>query len=397
MTIIASFAEKNEMKKALLFMIFLLCACEVVDIGGEPSAEKEDDGVLYAAAIAFPEGYDWRKDSLGGRVDANVLLFRDGEKILNAALPGHSPSNIGPIAIAGGHVYSGHFDRDGNILCRDGKEMLRLEKGWQLQDICVTDSLYTLETKADTEQWLLRRNGRETAAGTGRIMGTLYEDCGSVCFAYTDKEDCFFAENGIPEQISPIKGMSSILYVRRVGGVMHVLGKTGTSGKLFAKIGDAAIKAAHPGSYGSIRDVSVLNVEGEAVVHFQIPGTKEPEEDGSAQGLSCWNEIFFKNGELLERTSGTEQAVAVCDNCPELCCACSPYGASGPVAIQYGGERFHADGDYRIYSYSALCCSRDGFFAGANDAAEDFRPVILTVSETLKYDFNGYFICLDLP
>lgn len=383
------------MKKVLLIVSLLLCACELVDVGKESGAEKEKEGILYASAIAFPEGYDWRKDSLRGMVEARVLLFRGKEEILKASLPGRTPSDIGPVAIAGGHVYSGHFDRDGNILCRDGKEIMRLDKGWQLQDICVTDSLYTLET--DSEQWRLRRNGRETAAGTGRILGPMYEDCGSICFTYTSKGDCFFAENGIPEQILPVKGLSNILSVRRIGGEMHILGQNGTAGKLFIKSGDAAIKAASPGSYASIRDASIMAVDGEPIVHFQIPGSKAAEEDTAQGQQSCWNDMFCKNGELLKRSSGTEQSVATCDNCPELCCACSPYGAAGPVAIIYGGERFHAEGDYRIYSYSALCCSREGFYAGANDAADGYRPVILNVDETMEYDFNGYFTCLVLP
>ena len=64
------------MKKVLLIVSLLLCACELVDVGKESGAEKEKEGILYASAIAFPEGYDWRKDSLRGMVEARVLLFR---------------------------------------------------------------------------------------------------------------------------------------------------------------------------------------------------------------------------------------------------------------------------------------------------------------------------------
>lgn len=374
----------------------MLCACETVDISGGAEAQKGEEGALYASAIAFPEGYDWRKDSLGGGISASLLLFRDKEEILKTAMPGTIPSNIGRVVIAGGQVYSEHFDRKGGFLCRDGKELLRLESGWLLHSICVQDSLFTLETGPE-QQWRMRRNGKDVACGNGTIIGTLYEDGGDICFAYSGKGGCFFAENGEPEFIPPVKGMEDILCVRRIDGQMHILGRNGSQGKLYLKSGDAAAKAAYPGSFTSIRDCSILNVDGEAVIHFQIPEGGNPAGDDNGAGQSCWNDVFCKNGKILDRTSGTEQAVAVCDRCAELCFAGSPYGTAGPVAIQFSGGRFCGELDCRMYSQSALCCTADSFFAGMNDASNAYRPVITSLSETVEYDFNGYFTALVHP
>ena len=55
----------------------------------EPPVDKEDTSVvdtsIYITALEFPITYDWRKDTLRGNVDCNLILMRNGKRKL--ALP----------------------------------------------------------------------------------------------------------------------------------------------------------------------------------------------------------------------------------------------------------------------------------------------------------------------
>ncbi len=96
--------------------------------GMEPERPHTAKDRLYLSGIRFPEGYDWRKDSLYGSVKAVRFLLEDGvcrvELPLNAGKPFSPDEDMAHII--DGHLYTDYSTDRETILSRDGEEVLRL-------------------------------------------------------------------------------------------------------------------------------------------------------------------------------------------------------------------------------------------------------------------------------
>ena len=80
---------------------------------------------------------------------------------------------------------------------------------------------------------------------------------------------------------------------------------------------------------------------------------------------------------------------------PALCFATAS-GSTMDYAY-YDGRKSLFGRRYELLSSGALCCDREGFAIGLNDTNDNMRPLIIRGKDTLRYDFNGYFIHLALP
>ena len=98
----------------------------------EPVTEVPDTGRhLYIAAVEYPEGYDWVRDTARGTVDARMLLFKDGECVLS--LPAGDRARIGTDPdthhLIGGNLYTTWSDGKRTCIKCNGEDLFDYEGG----------------------------------------------------------------------------------------------------------------------------------------------------------------------------------------------------------------------------------------------------------------------------
>lgn len=168
----------------------------------EPIVEKVDtslaDTSIYITALEFPVTYDWRKDTLRGNVDCNLILIRDGKRKL--ALPVRYDRRISQDMdmhrVVGGHLYTDFSIGNETIISRDGVSLFRypgeeIILGFKVSGI----DIYTLGRSRSGKGFSYRKNGKaliEKQAGMvigdyfncAYPQGALYEDMGHLYFSY---------------------------------------------------------------------------------------------------------------------------------------------------------------------------------------------------------------------
>ena len=206
----------------------------VTDSTGAPVVIPPDG--LFVTAVAYPEGYDWRRDTARGLVRGRVLLLRlrDGAASEADWGAGASPAAFDTILaleagagravsldadrhqFTGGHLYTQCITEVGTIHRRDGQTVLISQEKEYLRGILTLDhtagnsegtspsgsagdALYTLSQRLDGEGGFVLRRGWKpllTRMG-GRIHGSLGEPSfGRSGALFADGgEACFFYEN----------------------------------------------------------------------------------------------------------------------------------------------------------------------------------------------------------
>lgn len=161
-------------------------------------APVRDTSVLVSA-VEFPEDYDWQRDTAFGQVDGKVLLFRNGDRILEIQTGSEGKASLDPDMhhLVEGHLYTEYTEGSRTYLSRDGKNLYTFDGREYLRGLLPLDgALYTLSQRRDGNGFVLRRDGEvllDKDAGMvlksfrdypDRQSGALYENEGKVCFHY---------------------------------------------------------------------------------------------------------------------------------------------------------------------------------------------------------------------
>ena len=232
-----SFAEKTAMRRLYLIIglgLMIAAGCERLDTpfgrgqsngrsGRGSGLEQKDstsgsasapDTVCWAAVVKVPDGYDWMRDTLAGRFSGELLFYRGGQPCLSIPLNSSLPVSPDPGThhIIRGHLYTECCSGGLLHILRDGVPLLHLPGDGFLKGLLqVADgSLWTLVCTPADGGLTLRRNGEtvvriargSVVGGLGEGRPALYEDCGHICFSYTEGGNFFAVKDG---GISPIK------------------------------------------------------------------------------------------------------------------------------------------------------------------------------------------------
>ena len=193
---------------------------------------------LFVTAVAYPEGYDWRRDTARGDIRGRLLLLRmrDGaagcDTVLSLEAGAGRPVSLDPDRhqFAGGHLYTQCITEAGTVYRRDGRTVLLSQEREYLRGILVMDdgagTLYTLSQRLDGDGgFVLRRNWKPVLTREGgRIHGSfgessfgptgaLFADGGQACFFYEqDSSDWILvrAGNGSTSPDSPGREVQEI-------------------------------------------------------------------------------------------------------------------------------------------------------------------------------------------
>lgn len=253
-------------KDSVLFVcmaVLLWCvmACDRMDVHGGRSRsqtapyplvgdrasgawEDKDGPVVLVSAVGYPEGFDWRRDSVYGAVSgASLLLFHGRDTVLE--IPAGKPpvGTLSPdmVHFIDGHLYVETIDGAETVILRDGTEVLRYHGKEIMKGIMeYGGALFTLGQNRVSSGFSLRRNGEVLFAGsTGYVCGSmgetgygvtgaLYDGGNGPVFAYWRPmyaddgpyapREWFFVENGVPGRVLFGTDWSVLFDARRVAG-----------------------------------------------------------------------------------------------------------------------------------------------------------------------------------
>ena len=202
---------------------------------------------LFVTAVAYPEGYDWRRDTAHGSVRGRVLLLRARERAAFDTLlsleagPGKAVS-LDPDRhhFAGGHLYTECFTESGTVYRRDGQTVLRVSEREYVRGILSLDGdLYVLSQRLSGEGFLLRRNWKPLLSyEEGRLHGSLgdmafgrtgalFEEGGQACFFFQDPDGGWHLVRGKEEEkvVLP-KRVANVYDIRCLDGTVCLVCRT---------------------------------------------------------------------------------------------------------------------------------------------------------------------------
>ena len=202
----------------------------------EQEEEKEERHTphCYFSAVEFPQGYNWKRDSAGGQVPCRIVLFKDGDRILELAVRPDGPSADPDMhRIVGGHLYTDYCTAEETIVGKDGTELFRYPGRESLRGFCVdaAGKVHTLgqsrngqgfSYRIDGEPVLSRSTGfvfGSPGAGPGLRDGALSRDEeGRFCFAFADGAGHGWIWQGGELQEVMLAGAGSVYDLRPVRG-----------------------------------------------------------------------------------------------------------------------------------------------------------------------------------
>lgn len=249
------------MQRILIPLLLLVSGCSLTDpdflpgtsrqdilYGSEattPGKEKKgDDAHLWVSGVEYPEGYDWKRDTARGVVQYRLVLFKDGNRVLELPV-GRGVSPDGDMhRIVGGHLYSDACTATETVIACDGEERFRYPGRESLRGFLVMGdgSVHTLGQNRDGPGFSYRIDGESVyeqptgtlfgGPGCGTLRsGALYRDGTAICFAFVtggghallwrdDKEEELFLDE--PLQIFDIRsvgGRTVAVYANRESGL----------------------------------------------------------------------------------------------------------------------------------------------------------------------------------
>ena len=188
----------------------------------------------YYSAVEFPQGYNWKRDSAGGQVRCRLVLFKDGERILQLPVREDGPSADPDMhRIAGGHLYVDYCTQEETVLLRDEKELFRYPGRETLRGFFLSSDgkVHTLGQNRSGQGFSYRIDGNEIFArtsgylfgssgtGPGLRSGALSQDGeGRICFTFgTGGGHWWIWHDGSIREV-PLAGAQTVYDLRPVRG-----------------------------------------------------------------------------------------------------------------------------------------------------------------------------------
>jgi len=165
---------------------------------GENEKEESNDTTIYVSGVAFPDGYDWKRDTLHGEIDCRLVLLRNGKRIVDlpARLDRQVSSDPDMHRIVDGHLYTEFSSDSVTLIGKDGRTLFSYRGREMISGLMVRpDGVYTLGSDRDGNGFSYRKDGqvimkKDTGIvyggmyGISRPTGALYEENGHLYFTY---------------------------------------------------------------------------------------------------------------------------------------------------------------------------------------------------------------------
>lgn len=141
-----------------------------------------DDGkpeaVTVVTGVEYPEGYDWNSWNPSGQGTPSLVVFRDGEKVMNLPVGQGSPvsEDIDMHRYVDGHLYTDFSTDSETVISRDGIELFRYSGRERIVFLAVSDGhVLTLGESRDGQGFSSRSDGFPLFLG---MTGTVFQNAG---------------------------------------------------------------------------------------------------------------------------------------------------------------------------------------------------------------------------
>ena len=312
---------KTEMKKCFGFILpfLLLCGCDFLKADGAAdrsraqtriprragtgpqaadttAAPQEEPEILWISGVEYPSWYDWRKDSEYGSVDARLILFRDGERVLEIPVGDKYENSTDPDMhrIVGGHLYTEYSSSGETVIQRDGQELFRFAgREVTIGFLVRGETVWTLGvSRSGGKGIVLRRDGKPVFSdpkgmpppGFGNTSfpgGMLHLDGGDLFFYYHDRGRWFQVREQHAEPLDLPWNLTGIHDIRHLGGKTVIAGRTDSHALVIAQ--DGSVRPCTLSKGNAVRNVSVVPVPDDL---FCLKGSQL---QGSAVFPTLWN------------------------------------------------------------------------------------------------------------
>lgn len=207
---------------------------------GEAIDKLECDTLIYVSGVDFPEGYDWQRDTSYGQVDAHVVLYRNGERILNIATGRDVSTAADRHYLMEGHLFTEAVHGDETVIGMDGGRLFSISGREVLKGLALQGGdVYTLSQKIGGAGFSLRKNGEEIMTREdGKVLGdlngspfyrsgALHMDGRKLCFAYSSGEEgqrsWFLVADGTETPLTLPENADEVNDIRSIGGKVHIV------------------------------------------------------------------------------------------------------------------------------------------------------------------------------
>lgn len=206
--------------------------------GKDSSHAPLPDTLVYLSAVSVPSGYDWVRDSCFGAIKAKLLLFRNGEAIVNvdAGLGTTIPIQAESHHLIEGNLYTEYCGEGKTHICKNGEPLLTWNGEEVLCGLLPLDGdVYTLATDRSSGNTVLRKNGSSLLnLPAGNVFGgfdnpcygrtgALYRSGKDIYFCAMKNKDIYFVCNGEINIESPPDNYHKMLDCRFIDGQLRML------------------------------------------------------------------------------------------------------------------------------------------------------------------------------
>lgn len=398
---------KQLLKKILpgVMFCFTTAACSLVEIGAVQKDEQNGvwngpsnqppasaHSVLFASAVDYPEGYDWRADPERGEVKCSLVVFREGIPVLKVPVGEEYLASSDPDMhrIIDGHLYTDYSTDSETIVKKDGKPLFSYPDPEMICDFQVRGGkVHTLGHSRSGRGFSYRINGevvleRESGYSYGRIS---FEDTlAVVAFA---------------ESIASSEGIVERHYVMSGGKVTQVAVRDDIK-----RVWDVACRNGEVCYLASLTGVqSPVLVSGQEITALSMPS--------SVHLVSCRINVLssgvYIEGVLSDR--GLLECIlwspwnryslfpigmtfsAACSSESSMHYTMNPATDNGAGLIYRGGESLELPSGYACVSRQAMGFS-SGMLSVGLSSLEGGKPVLWVDGQLKELDVNGYICCV---
>ena len=360
------------------------------------------DTTVLVTGVDFPEGYDWRRDTARGDVPCKIVLFKNGERILEvpSGPSTHSCADPDMHWISGGSLYTEFSSADRTFITRNGTDLFSFSGRELICGMIVEGSdVWTLGQDRDGRGFTLRKNGKDILRSESGIIpgrmgspllptGALYEDEGRKCFAWKTVETVGVAKktdwhlycDGEVTDLPYDSSISEVFDVRMAGGlVCKAYRIRDFPAGFIVRAGNKDHFIVKPVGFVPLN--CLLVPYGNGLLAVGEGGNQNGERYSCIWDLN--DMVKMENGNMVTFT--VSEAGTACVSCD---------GDGSVLAVRGITRSWYPENNTRMMTQSCLCIAGESAFAALTPGSGN--PFIIREGEKKEVAINGYLTSISV-
>ena len=403
--------KKMKAKSALLAVLVAFCGCELISPDGDDWIKRSDtltgsaddttevtvyDTTMYVTGVKYPDDYYWQRDTAYGVVERSIVVYRDGEQILEVPVGDeyYVTADSDMHRATGGHLYTDFSTSGETVVCRDGEEIFRYSGREMMRGFMVREGVvHTLGLSRSGTGVTYRQDGELVYENDAAVPvwaaddavesgGSLYLDNGEVYFTLRDSS-CFYS---------------------CIGGLATEISKTYRNSKQYVqdyRMADGvACRAWVDNRYAVMSPALSVGYE-----RYYLGNDKESHTSDNLR-LVYSDGTYYVKGEHTDTDTGlTEQRLwrkdgtqygpgadySVYDFCVEGTSYAYAAAMDGELAlIDNNGTQYSVEGRWRLTTRRCLALSGGSLTLALTPIDAGVSPALWVDGEMTELPFNGY-------